>query len=227
MTRPSIVITGGSSGLGAELMKVFREFGWTTIDWSFPSIDLMHSHSVKEAAFRLDHLDVLINCAGVNHLDWLPEIDEENWDEVMGVNAKAIWLTAKYLSPLLRGGTILNVISNASHVPMTHSAAYNASKGAAHTLTLQMARELRQTHDMTVLGVSPNKMHSTRMSTYIDKRAAKLRGWSEEEAKAYQLKALATGEETDPKEVAEFIGYLLSTKQRHKFLHGCIIPYGA
>jgi NAD(P)-dependent dehydrogenase (short-subunit alcohol dehydrogenase family) len=112
-------------------------------------------------------------------------------------------------------------------MPMTHSAAYNASKGAAHILTLQMARELRKRHGLTVFGISPNKLHSTGMSDYIDKRVCELRGWTPEEAKAYQCANLPAGEETDPDQLAQLITYLVTETERHKYLNGCILPYGA
>jgi len=52
------------------------------------------------------------------------------------------------------------------------------------------------------------------------------RGWTLEEAQKYQMAGLLTGEETDPAMCAEFISYLLSTKERHKYLAGCDMPYG-
>ena len=130
--------------------------------------------------------------------------------------------------PLLKAsvGTVLNITSNAAYTPMKCSAAYNASKGAAHILTRQLARELGQMHGITVLGIAPNKLAGTEMSIRIEKDVVRTRGWSPEYAREYQLNSLPSGEETDPKELAEFIGYILSSKQRHKFLQGCIIPYG-
>ena len=148
----------------------------------------------------------------------------------MNTNARSIFLLSQKL--ILEGvfkkpATIVNIVSNASHTPMTNSAAYNASKGAAHILTLQMARELRKTHGITVFGISPNKMHSTGMTSYIDERVCELRGWTKEQARSYQLASLPAGEETDPDTVAEFISFLLSKRERHMYLNGCIIPYGA
>ena len=145
----------------------------------------------------------------------------------MDVNAFAIYRTTKALLEKLRGGTVLNIISNASHVPMTCSLAYNASKAAAHMMTLQMARELKKTHDITVFGISPNKLKNTGMSAATDARVPGLRGWTPEQAAEYQRAALPSGEETDPEVLAEFIAFLLSNKERHKYLNGCILQYGA
>jgi NAD(P)-dependent dehydrogenase (short-subunit alcohol dehydrogenase family) len=134
-----------------------------------------------------------------------------DYDSVMDTNARGIFLLTKAFLPHLitSKGTVLNIVSNASHMPMTGSLAYNASKGAAHIMTLQLARELTRRHGITVFGISPNKLAGTGMSDDIDQQVCKTRGWDMEYAKQYQLQSLLAGEETDPKELAKFIAYLL------------------
>jgi NAD(P)-dependent dehydrogenase (short-subunit alcohol dehydrogenase family) len=110
---------------------------------------------------------------------------------------------------------------------MTNSLVYNASKGAAHIMTLQMARELTKRYGITVFGVSPARLAGTGMSRYIDDRVTGLRGWTKEQADEYQRAALVTGKEIPPSRCAEFITWLLSEKERHEHLSGCVIPYGA
>ena len=147
----------------------------------------------------------------------------------MDTNAKGIFKMSQACLPMLikSKGTIVNIVSNAAHMPMTCSLAYNASKAAAHIMTLQMARELTKKHGITVFGIAPNKLSGTGMSDSIDEQVVKTRGWSKEYAQEYQLNGLLTGEETPPKLLAEFVAYLLKDKQHHKYLTGCILPYGA
>jgi meso-butanediol dehydrogenase/(S,S)-butanediol dehydrogenase/diacetyl reductase len=224
------VITGASSGLGLLLAGRMEREGFRVIDWSIETgVNVADAQSVSAAAAKLDGIDVdvLINCAGANGIDFLPEVTEADWDRIVGANAKGIFLCTQALLDNLVSGTVVNIVSNAAHIPMTNSLAYNASKGAALIMTKQLNRELRKTHDITVFSVSPNKLKGTGMSRYIERRVCDLRGWTEEEAKRYQLAALPAGEETDPDTLAEFITFLLSTKQRHKYLAGCDIPYGA
>ncbi len=76
-------------------------------------------------------------------------------------------------------------------------------------------------------GISPNKLAGTEMSADIERQTVELRGWTPEFAREYQLKALPAGAETPPARVAEFIAFLVSDKERHRYLHGTIIPYGA
>lgn len=222
-----IMVTGGASGLGKELVRQLTDLNHEVI-----SFDWQVGHDVcwpEESYGECPPLDVLINCAGINITDWLEDVTEKDWDDVVDVNAKGIFKMSQWALDSLREskGTIVNIVSNASHMPMTTSLAYNASKGAAHIMTLQLARELTKRHGITVFGVSPNKLRGTKMSADIEAQVVRTRGWTPEFAAEYQRNALLTGMETEPSAVAEFIAFLLSSKERHIFLSGCILPYGA
>lgn len=221
----TILVTGSESGLGAAMVKALGEAGHTVLEY-----DIADGLDVRNPNLEgVEQLDVLINNAGVNIIDWLENFAERDWDEVMDVNAKGIFMMTQAALPLLTAskGTVLNIVSNAAHMPMTCSLAYNASKGAAHIMTLQLARELTKKHGITVFGVAPNKLCQTGMSASIDEQVVKTRGWTKEYAQQYQINGLLAGEETPPELVAEFIAFLLQDKRHHKHLTGCILPYGA
>ena len=220
-----IMVTGAGAGLGQAIGLALENYGHEVL-----AFDRKHGNDVTQPRGEPPRsLDVLVNCAGVNKTGWLEDFSEAEWDEVMGVNAKGIYLMSQWALPALieSRGTILNIVSNASHMPMTTSLAYNASKGAAHIMTLQLARELTKRHGITVFGISPNKLRGTEMSKDIEDQVVRHRGWTSEFAAEYQRNALLTGEETPPSLVAEFVAFLLSSKDRHRFLSGCVIPYGA
>ncbi len=220
-----ILVTGGGAGLGKAIVSALQRDGHEVIVF-----DRKHGQDVRAPKeLPPERLDVLINCAGVNITGWLEEFSEAQWDHVMDINAKGIFKMTQWALPELAKsrGTVLNIVSNASHMPMTTSLAYNASKGAAHIMTLQLARELTKKHGITVFGISPNKLKGTEMSKDIEDQVIKHRGWTKEFAEQYQLNALLAGEETDPAQLAEFVAFLLNNKPRHKYLTGCILPYGA
>jgi len=230
-----VIVTGSSSGLGFAIVEALLLKKVTTagrvhdidVFGVSPTCDIRNEQDCRQAAKIISEVDILINNAGINHIDWMENITTDQWDDVMDTNAKGIFnMTKAFLPALLKSkGTILNIISNASHVPMTNSIAYNASKGAAAIMTLQMARELGP-KGITVFGISPNKIADTGMSKYIDEAVCDLRGWTPEQAQKYQMAALPAGEETPAESIAEFIAFLLSTKNRHKYLAGTILPYG-
>lgn len=176
-------------------------------------------------------VDGFIHCAGINRQDWIEDINPGDWLHMMHVNALAPVLLAGDLikSQRLRspGGFICNIVSNASHIPMTASNGYNASKGAAHIATLQMARELTPKYGISVFGVSPNKLAGTGMSKQIEKEVQRVRGWTPEFAHDYQIKALLNKQETPPQVVADFITNIINNAGVTRFLSGCILPIGA
>lgn len=223
-----VLVTGSAAGLGRLVTAALRAAGHAVSEF-----DIAWGHDVRRPQETYGSppkgLDVLINCAGINRADWLAEMTDELWDDVVGVNAKGIFKMTQWALPQLieTKGTVLNIVSNASHMPMTTSLAYNASKGAAHIMTLQLAREIGRQFGITVFGISPNKLAGTDMSKDIEAQVLRLRGWTAEYAAKYQLAALPAGEETDPAVLAEFISYLLRTKVNHKYLAGCVLPYGA
>ena len=222
----NIIVTGGDAGLGKEIVDFLNADGHNVL-----SYDIKQGHDVLNPdPFLVEQfkVDVLINCAGINKINWLENVAEADWDAVMDVNVKGIFKMSQAFLPRLieRKGTIVNIVSNAAHMPMRCSAAYNASKGAALILTKQLARELTN-KGVTVFSVSPNKLAGTEMSNSIDQQVVQTRGWSLEEAQRYQLAGLLTGEETPPEAVAEFIAFLLQDKAHHRYLSGCDLPYGA
>jgi len=225
----NILITGTSSGLGKAMKEKLSEQGHKVMSYNLEDgNDVRYKNELVNDP-KYNTIDVLINNAGVNLIDWLENFEEDMWDKVMDTNAKGIYLMTKMLLPTLikNKGTVLNIVSNASHMPMTCSLAYNASKGAAHIMTLQLARELTKKHGITVFGIAPNKLSGTGMSDSIDEQVVKTRGWTWSHALEYQRNGLLTGEETPPERLAEFVAFLLQSKEHHKYLTGCILPYGA
>ena len=87
-------------------------------------------------------LDILYNNAGINLFAQLVDTKEEDWDKVMQVNVKSVYLTCKFAIPVMkeRGyGVILNTASAAAIVGLRNLAAYTASKGAVLQLTRNIA----------------------------------------------------------------------------------------
>jgi len=237
-----IIVTGAASGLGLEICKALNglrgiEVVGVDIDGgqyvNYHS-DVGDSNEVCKFASDLlsdmpsqDELFGIINCAGINCNEWFADICAESLMRVMGVNAfSMVHMVQPFLKQLQASeGFVLNIVSNAAHMPMTSSLAYNASKAAALMITKQMAHELTKTHGITVFSVSPNKIAGTGMSKQIEDNVVKTRGWTKEYAAEYQRKSLMHGLESPPEGIAQLIAELI-TSGNWKYMSGCDIPFG-
>ena len=110
------------------------------------SIDGDVSRMVQEALDRWGQLDILVNNAGTTHRNQpMTEVTEEEYERIFAVNVKSVYLSAKYIVPVMKKqgfGVILNVASTAGVRPRPGLVWYNTSKGAMMTATKAMAIEL-------------------------------------------------------------------------------------
>lgn len=243
----NIIITGASSGLGRELAGTLFDSRQNTIIalgceklkqqvYKFIHCDLSMSTHIQTAVNNIHQdknlrsIDAVVNCAGVNVLNWIEDLTFYDWDYVMEVNARAPFLLVHNLlrrKMLKKGSVVINIISDAARVPMTCSLAYNASKAALEMMTRQMARELTRRHGIYVFGVAPGKIASTRMTKYVDARVPELRGWSPEKTEAYHRASKLYKQDIPPSLLAKFIAQLIQQCEHHPYLTGTIINYGA
>jgi NAD(P)-dependent dehydrogenase (short-subunit alcohol dehydrogenase family) len=87
--------------------------------------------SVEQIASQFDRLDIVVNCAAVDHTVSVEEMTVAQWDQVIGVNLRGPFLVAKAALPIMRrqgGGHIFNIASTAATRAWANAAAYHASK---------------------------------------------------------------------------------------------------
>jgi NAD(P)-dependent dehydrogenase (short-subunit alcohol dehydrogenase family) len=157
------VVTGGSSGIGAEMASALAgagarvvlvardasrlesaadtvraaggEVAWVAADLALrASVD----RAADEAAVAFGAPDILVNCAGVNIRPPLGSLSIEDWDTTMAVNLTAPFLLGQRFGPLMaaRGwGRIINVTSQQAQRAFANSGGYGASKGGLASLT--------------------------------------------------------------------------------------------
>ena len=159
------LISGGARGMGAEEALLFAREGAKVViaDVLDEGRDIAAQIGGGQAVFaRLDvtnegdwqravslaeevykRLDILVNNAGVSAVGGIEDTTEEEWDRVMSVNAKGVFLGTKYAIPAMQragGGSIINISSQLGIVAMSESSPqYIASKGAVRLLTKSTA----------------------------------------------------------------------------------------
>jgi len=158
----TVVITGGSRGIGAAAVELFsargdrvyflyeknheaakavaEKTGATAI-----CCDVSDGNAVKAAFARIPDVDILICNAGILWFGLLSMMEEESWDRLFDVNVKGIYRCVNAAMPFFlkkHAGVILTVSSMWGQVGASCEAAYSATKGAVIALTKALAKEL-------------------------------------------------------------------------------------
>ena len=181
------LISGGARGMGAVEAKLFAKEGAKVVigdmledegrrveaeinetggQCLFVPLDVTDEdawrRAVSEAVSRFGKLDILVNNAGIYRAHVVEETTADEWDLVMGVNAKGVFLGTKYAIPEMRkagGGSIVNISSVAGLVGSKQTTAYTASKGAVRLLTKSTA--IQYASD----GIRANSIHPGTIET--------------------------------------------------------------
>jgi len=160
------IVTGGGSGFGSGIVKKFAKEGAKVIVADIHienaqevansngaiavEVDVSNSLSFKNLVSstfeKFGKIDIIVNNAGITHTPKkMEDISEEEFDRIFSVNSKSVFLSAKYLVPLMTshgGGNILNIASTAGISPRPNLSWYNATKGWMISATKAMAIEL-------------------------------------------------------------------------------------
>jgi 3-oxoacyl-[acyl-carrier protein] reductase len=115
--------------------------------------------AVSETLAAFGRLDILVNNAGTTHVNKpMLDITEDEYERIFAVNVKGVFFGCQAAVPVFRkqgsGGVIINIGSTAGLRPRPGLSAYNATKGAVHTLTKALAVELGGDH-IRVCAIAP------------------------------------------------------------------------
>ena len=162
MTERTIIITGGSRGIGAAISTAFHASGHQVVIGGrtdtglaatlgqrarFVATDVRHPQALRELIGQaLDwtgRLDVLVNNAGISAWRPLTEIDEVFWQDMVDTNLKSVLFACQAAAPHLpRGGSIINISSLAGKRGSANNSVYCATKFGVNGITQSLAKEL-------------------------------------------------------------------------------------
>ena len=223
------LISGGARGMGASEARLFAREGARVVigdileaegraveaeiraaggDALFVRLDVTDEgdwdRAVTRTVERFERLNVLVNNAGVGApASRIEDTTLKDWDHVMDVNAKGVFLGTKAVIPAMRqagGGSIVNISSQLGLVGTDNSSPqYQASKGAVRLLTkataIQYARE----------GIRANSVHPGPIVTAMTERRR-----ADPEHYGRMLSRIPLGRFGEPDEVAYGVLYLAS-----------------
>ncbi|MBM7633405.1 SDR family NAD(P)-dependent oxidoreductase [Geomicrobium sediminis] len=226
------IITGGGSGIGQRTAIRFANEGATVViadidpengqqtadalkgDQRFIRTDTTDASSVHEMVEKVieeyGRIDVLFNNAGVSGVGRLHEVDEHDWDRVMNINVKGVFLPSKSVIPHMikaESGVIVNMSSCIAEIGLGERASYATSKGAVLSLTKQMQVDYAK-YNIRVNALLPGTIMTPFVEDYLsraedpDKAIAKI--------KTRQL----SGDLGKPEDVADAALFLASDDSR-------------
>ncbi|MPR32834.1 SDR family NAD(P)-dependent oxidoreductase [Salmonirosea aquatica] len=235
------LVTGGASGIGLAISKVFAQQGaqvhileineqqaQTAVDeitgtggqaWAH-GVDVSKQKQVVEvidaiAAER--KIDILVNNAGIAHIGKAHTTSEEDFDRILSVNIKGVYNCLFAIIPHMQrqgGGVILNMASIAATVGIPDRFVYSTSKGAVFTMTLSVARDYLADH-IRCNSISPARVHTP----FVDGFISKTYPGQEKEMFEKLSKTQPIGRMAKPEEIGALALYLCSDEA--SFITGC------
>jgi NAD(P)-dependent dehydrogenase (short-subunit alcohol dehydrogenase family) len=218
------IVTGAASGIGRAVTERLAERGASVVAVDVSpvvhdlagervaavegdaSVTATAERAAETAAQRFGRIDILVNNAG--HIVWKTVADttEEEWDRVMAVNVKSMFLFCRAVLPAMLargGGAIVNTASISGLIGLPGQAAYAASKGAVVQLTRQLAVDYGGAN-IRVNAVAPGAVATRFLLDFVDSLDDP-EGVADGIKASHPLKRFA-----EPEEVAESILFLAS-----------------
>jgi NAD(P)-dependent dehydrogenase (short-subunit alcohol dehydrogenase family) len=238
----SIIVTGGSLGMGRACAERFAKGGGSvlivandksSVEDAVAAIggktvglvgDVRNAadmeRAVSEAVSCHGGVDILACCAGIQRYGTVVDTSEEVWDDVFDINLKGIYLASKYAIPEMKkrgGGAIVVISSVQAYASQSGVAAYTASKGAINALTRAMALD-HADDNITVNAVCPASIDTPMLRWAADLYKGDK---TQDDVVAAWGRGHPIGRVGEAWEVAELVAFLAS--ERARFITGADI----
>jgi len=156
----TVLITGSTRGIGKQVCEDYRSLGAKVIQVGSKDYDFSCNKELQSFLTMLkkkEKIDICINNAGINHIDYLKDIKYDSFDNIMKVNLYAPFLISQAVAEIMtknKFGRIINIASIWGSKTKEKRSSYTASKAGLIGLTRTMAAELGR-YNVLVNSVSP------------------------------------------------------------------------
>jgi NAD(P)-dependent dehydrogenase (short-subunit alcohol dehydrogenase family) len=216
------LIIGGTSGIGESFASLQSSRSGEVFVPAKDELDVRKLTQMSDYINAHGPFNRIVYSAGVNYLDWIGRIHPGEMLEIYDVNVIGFMLLLDTHVALFGADTPVNVLavtSDAAVRPLRTSMAYCSSKAALNAAVKVAARELAP-HGWRVNAVAPGVTDRTDMTAYVDERVSEIRGWTPEEARAYETSQCPMGRRAERYEIAQVMMSVLNGPQ---YLNGEII----
>jgi NAD(P)-dependent dehydrogenase (short-subunit alcohol dehydrogenase family) len=168
------LVERGASVVAVDVLAAVHELAGDSVAALEGDVSLAATaeRAVATASERWNRVDVLVNNAGLIVFKGIADTSEEEWDRVMAVNVKSMFLFSRAVLPLMErqgGGAIVNTASISGLVGLPGQAAYCASKGAVVQLTRQLAVEYGAAN-IRVNAVAPGAIETRFLLDFVEQQ---------------------------------------------------------
>ena len=155
-----ILVTGSTRGIGKQIADDFESLGGKVMRFGTDDVDFSDTNSTMEfikSISSFDKIDICINNAGINRIDYLEDISVEDYDDILRVNLYAPLLISQCVSKVMKKnkyGRIINISSIWGTITKEKRTSYTTSKAGLIGMTKTMSVELAK-YNILVNSVSP------------------------------------------------------------------------
>ena len=212
------VVTGASNGIGKAIVNTFINNGARVIgldiveaeswnkDLTMLKVNVADTadceRAYAEISALVDHIDILVNCAGITRDAMTRKMTEEQFDQVIAVNLKGVWNLTRLIGPAMQihqSGSIINISSVVGVFGNIGQANYAATKAGVIGMTKSWAKEFAlKGGNVRVNAVAPGYTMTNMMKTVPENLLEKFRGQT------------MLGRLAEPEEIANAVLFLAS-----------------
>lgn len=220
------LITGASRGIGRNIAKTLSAAGYHVFAVAKTSQDALLSLQNEIGCTPIladvsdpdqvsslyntihqhcDHIDVLVNNAGISHIGLLQDMSVEEWDRVINTNLRSAFLCSKHALPSMisrQNGCIINISSMWGERGASCEVAYSASKGGLNAFTKALAQEVAPS------GIRVNAIACGAIDTDMNR-------FLSSDERAEMESGIGLGRFGTPQEVADLVLYLAGDKSTY------------